>query len=437
MMKQRSFAVTLFPPMATAAALHTALMLFAFRHAPIADHLGLGIWWLFLAAYRLVMTKFLQSPRELRGIVLISALFVAAQLVITILWAPIYPTFTGWLAAMAMWIATYYHCVNGLLDGIKPESIMVIFETTVITLLFTAAVVGSGAIASGVPIHLCISLILILIAMMRQRTLHTRIDTDTPKNAAGMLPLLILLAVALFVGIVCVFISGSAARVLTLITTWLSQLLHQTANLIGAALFWLLSLFPQPDSNLSDEAFEFGALPSGQTEQVSTNNGIILYLLMFAVAAGLAFCVLKVWRKIHLQGRSANRRTVRAAVVKKSSFWDSIKLFFDKIRQRIRFNLQYLRSRDTGPGLLVWLERRMRRKRMKRKQGETASAFLARIAARFPSCQKELSELSEQLDRYYFGAGDDLSPKAVRDLRKKLKHSFSHDKNTSEKGPHF
>lgn len=436
MTKQRSFAVSLFPPLATAAALHTALMLFAFRHAPIADHLGLGIWWMFLTVYQLVMTKYLQSPRELRSIVLVSAVFVLGQLAVTIWWAPIYPTFTGWLAALAMWIATYYHSVNALLDGMKPEALMVIFETTVLTLLFSAAVVGSGAIASGVPIHLCISLFLILIAMMRQRTLHTRIDTESHENKANLLPPLILFAVAVFVVPVCLLISGSAASILTVITTRLSQLLQAAVKLIGAFFFWLLSLFPTPDSNLDGDAFEAIPLPSGQAEQVATNNGIVLYLIVISVAVGLVFCVLKIWRTVRLQGRSAKSRTVHAVVVKKSSLWESIKLFWAKIRRRIRFNIQYLRRRNTGPGLLVWIERQMRRRRLNRKQGETTSAFFTRISTKFPSCQEDLRELSKQLDRYYFGAGADLSPEAVRELRKKLKRAFSANHDSPEKKSH-
>lgn len=436
MTKQHSFAVTLFPPLATAAALHTALMLVAFRQAPIADHFGLGIWWLFLTVYQAVMTKYLQSPRELRSIVLLSAEFVIGQLFVTIRCAPIYPTFTGWFAALAMWIATYYHCVNGLLDGMKPESIMVIFETTAMTLLFSAAIAGSGAIHSGVLLHLGISLFLILIAMMRHRTLHTRIDTESPKSAANLLPPLILLAVAVFVVLVCILISGSAAQILTQITAWLSHLLQTAVNLLGAFLFWLLSLLPDPDTTLGEDAFYAEALPAGQQEQVSVNNGIILYLLIFAVIGALVFCVLKLWRKIHLQGRSPRSRSVRAAVVKKSSLWDSIKLFFGRLRQRVLFELQYLRCRNTGPGLLVWLERQMRRKRMKRKQGETTSAFLNRVGMAFPLCQDDLCEWSGQLDRYYFGAGDDLAPETVRSLRKKLKRAFSVKNESHEKKSH-
>lgn len=436
MTKQRSFAVTLFPPLATAAALHTALMLFAFRHAPIADHLGLGIWWMFLTVYQLVMTKFLQSPRELRSIVIVSGIFVVGQLGVTVLCAPIFPTFTGWLAAIAMWIATYYHSVNGLLDGMKPEALMVIFETTVLTLLFSAAVVGSGAIASGVPIHLCISLFLILIAMMRQRTLHTRIDAESHENKANLLPPLILFAVSVFVVLVCILISGSAASVLTIITTWLSQLLHSAAKLLGAFFYWLFSLFPTPDSSLDGEFFETEPLLTGQSEQVATNNGIILYLIVIAVAAGLVFCVLKIWRTVRLQGRSTRNRTVHAVVVKKNSLWESLARFFGRIHRIIRFNLQYLRCRNTGPGLLVWIERQMRRKRLKRKHGETPSAFFARIGIKFPSCQEDLRELAKQLDRYYFGAGADLSPETVRDLRKKLKRAFSIQNDSQEKKSH-
>jgi hypothetical protein len=45
---KRSFSAMLLPQMSYAAAMHMALMLFAFKDCPIADHLGMFIWWGFL-----------------------------------------------------------------------------------------------------------------------------------------------------------------------------------------------------------------------------------------------------------------------------------------------------------------------------------------------------------------------------------------------------
>lgn len=436
MTKQRSFAVTLFSLLSTSAALHTALVLVAFREAPIADHLGLAIWWLFLAVYQFVMTKYLQAPRELRSIVILSAVFVIAQLGVTIRCAPIFPSFSGWAAAFAMWIATYYRCANAILGGVTPEALMVNFETTAMTLLFSAVVVGLGAMVPGVLIHLCISLFLILIAMMRQRTLHTRIDTQNRESTTTLLLPLILLGIAALVVVFCIIISGSAADILTQITAWLSRLLTLAVDLIGAFLFWFFSLFPQPKKNSGDSDFYAEPLPAGQQEQVTTSNGIILYLLIIAVVVGLIFCVVKIWRTVHLRGRSVKLRTVNAVVVKKNSLWETIKRFWNKLSRKIRFNLHYLSHRNTAPGLLVWIEWQMRRKRMKRKHGETASAFLTRVGNQFPLCQTDLQALAKQLDRYYFGLGDDLPPETIRKLRKQLKHAFSNGANSQEKKSH-
>jgi len=436
MTKQRSFAVTLLPLFSTSAALHTALMLFAFREAPIADHMGMAIWWVFLTVYHFVMVNFLKTPRDLRSIVIVSALFLIGQLAAVYLLSPVFPTITWWLATMAAWISIYYRCAASLLEGVKPEAMMVNFEVSVLTLLFSAVVINGNVMDPGVLIHLCIGLFCILVAMMRLRTLHTRIDTRNNETAAGFLLPLILVVIAAFVILFCVIISGSAAQILTRITTWLSQLLISAANMIGAFFFWLFSLFPQPPSGPGEEAFEAPSLPSAQQEQVATNNGIILYVLILAVVAGLVICVIKLWHTVHLRSPSM-KRTVHSVVVKKNSLRDVFKRFFQKLMGRLRFHLRYLHERNTIPGLLVWIERRMRRIRMGRKIGETPSAFLARVAERYPRCQNELRYLAGQLDQYYFGGGDGLSSETVVKLRKKLKAAFSATKHTHERKPHL
>lgn len=426
MTSRNSFAVTFLPLLSTSAAMHTALVLFAFRDAPIADHIGMAVWWAFLAMYHIVMTKFLQKPRELRSIVIVSAIFLVGQFAVTFLLNPIYPSFTGWLAAAAMWCSVYYRAVMAISEGTKPESLVVTFELTALTLLASAVVINGQAMDSGVLPHLCIGVLSALIAMMRLRTLHTRINSQANASSSGILLIVLLLVIAVCVMIFCAVISGSAADILTKITALLSQILSALVNGLGAFLFWLLSLFPKNIEPIEGDAFDAPSLPSEQMQDIPDGSGILLYLLIIAVVLGLAIVLMKVWRTVHLKGQRTSKRTAAAVIIKKLGFVDLIRSLLQKFFKRCRLEIMYLRNRNTAPGLLIWLERQMHRKRMGRKKGETTAVFLTRIGIRYPSCQTDLQLLSQHLDRYYFGINSrNMSAETIREMRKKLKHAFS------------
>jgi len=426
MTPRNSFAVTFLPLLSTSAAMHTAWVLLAFHDAPTADHIGLAVWWGFLAIYHIVMTKFLQTPRELRSIVIISAVFLVCQFAVTLLLNPVYPSFTWWFAAAAMWCSVYYRSATAIFEGIKPESLIVTFEITVLTLLASAVVISGHRMDSGVLPHLCIGVLSVLIAMMRLRTLHTRINQQSASSSSGVLLIVLLLVIAACVMVFCAVISGSATDILTKITTLLSQILSAIGNGLAAFVFWLLSLFPQNIEPNENSAFDMPALPSEQIQDVPSSSGILLYLLIIGVVLGLGIVLIKLWRTVHLRGHHTNKRNTAAVIVKKLGFVVLLRSLIRKLLNRCRLQILYLRNRNTAPGLLVWLERQMRRKRMGRKKGETAAAFLARLGLQFPSCQADLHLLSQHLDRYYFGTNArDISAETIREMRRKFKQALS------------
>ena len=141
--------------------------------------------------------------------------------------------------------------------------------------------------------------------------------------------------------------------------------------------------------------------------------------------------VFKIWRTVRLQAPVRRTAASREVVVKKRGLRDILRRFAMRILRRLRFELHYLRSRNTPAGLLVWLERRMKRMRMRRKQGETAAAFLSRVSLQTPDCKDELRMLSDTLNRQYFGDGGSIPAHTVRDIRRKLKQSFNQTNHAS------
>lgn len=420
MKMNRSFTLSLLPVLAYAAAMHMALMLFAFREAPIADHGGMVLWWGFLILYNGVIALFLRRPRQLRSIVLLSGAVVLCQLGVTLWLVPVFPSVTWWLAAVGMWAALYYKAAFAYLEGVKPEALMSTFEVTVLTLFAAAFIVSGGAMAEGVLAHLIVGLLCILTAMMQLRTRHTRIDADGKRPMVRLLLPLLLLGTAGCALLLVALLSGHAAAILTRFTAWLLRMSKLAANAVGAFFLWLFSLFPEVDGDLGGEGFEAPPLPAGALEGMPETSGILLYVLIAAFLGALLFLVMKIWRTVRLQGQRQIRPTAKAVVVGKRSFMEVLMRFFRRMVRRIRFELHYLRCRNTPEGLLVWLERRMVRKRMGRKPGESIRTFLRRMGEQLPDCAEMLSELAKCLDCCYFGGGDTLPAETVREMRRAI-----------------
>lgn len=421
MRQKNSVAVALLPLLSNAAALHAILVLFAFREQPIADHKGMLIWWGGLFICYAALTLFLRRPRELRSVIVLGSLILLGQLVVTIRFNPVYGSFTGWFACLCMWVYGYYQCAVALLQGVKPETLTVNFETTSVMLFLTAALASAEAMPGGTTAHLALGELCVLMAMMRLRTLHTRIDTSESRPAVALMVPVVLLGAAACAVMFCVAVSGRAAQFLTKVTAWLGLVLKMTADAVGAFFMWLFSLFPEVRDPTEGEGFAPDALPGGTTEMVHEGNGILLYLLIAAVIVALLVLVFKIWRTVQLQSPRARRTVVRGVTVQKSGVWNILRRLVLRVLHRVGFELRYLRSYNTVAGLLVWLERRMARRGIKRKVGETAASYLLRVGARYPEGEGTLAVLAKGLDRYYFGDGNELSKDEIRILRKQLR----------------
>lgn len=410
---KRSFSAMLLPQMSYAAAMHMALMLFAFKDDPIADHLGMFIWWGFLLIEHVTMHLFLRKPRELRSVVLLSGAVLLCQLLVTIFANPVYPTFMWWAAAVFMWGATYYQCVSAFLQGVKPEAVMTNFEVTALSVFAAAIMISGGAVNSGVLPHLIVGLLCSLAGLMGVRTMHTRMDSSDERPMVRVLPALLLLGIGLCVGLFCLLAGGHAAELLGMAAAWLGRTAKAIVRAIGAFFFWLFSLLPEPEQNMDMEGFEAPALPGGAVEGVTESSPILLYLLIFAFGTALLVMLVKLWRKIRVRSNTRVVSATRAVVVKKNPLWEVFLKFFRKLARRVRYEFTYLRRKNSAAGLLVWLGRRIRRGK-----GETTAVYLTRVAERIPDCAENLNRLSKCLDKLYYGGGDELSADTVKAMRR-------------------
>ena len=420
---RRSISTALLPVVSYAAAMHMAVLLLDFKDAPIADHGGMLIWWAFLAVEYGVMSLFLRRDRELRSVVLVSVAVLMCQLAVTILLNPVYPTIVWWLCLLCMWAATYYQCISAFMQGVKPEGLMTNFEVTALSLFAVAVLVGGGAIDSGVLLHLAVGMLCSLAGLMGIRTMHTRMNHSEERPLVRLLPVLLLLGIGACVVLFCLLAGGQAAELLGRIAAWLGRVGRMLVNALGAFIYWLFSLIPEIDNTGLSDGFEADALPAGAVEGVTESNPILLYLLIAAVIVALLVMLVKLWRKVNVRGQTRVVRTARTVEVQRNPLWQVFLKYFRKVAERVSYELTYLRSRNTAAGLLVWLERKI-----KRGKGETSAAYLLRVAEKIPDCGDELLVLSRCLDRLYYGGGDGLDTDRVKAMRKSIQSALRENK---------
>ena len=225
-------------------------------------------------------------------------------------------------------------------------------------------------------------------------------------GAAAVLALLILLALAVFSR------SGSVTGV---ILHGIGEALSALWTAIERFVFWFASLFDPPE-----ETFETltPVTVSGEMADLSqirvdlpVNTTLLLVLLGLLVLAA-AIAVARQLRRSKVAAATVRGPSAVGAPVRRRG--GIFGMLWDRFRTAVRFRWTAFVHRDTPGGVLVWLERRSRRKRMPRGPGESMRAFLRRLAP-----DGGLEELADALDReYYGGKARTISPRRCRELRR-------------------
>lgn len=425
MKKHHSHLVTLLPLLSNVVSLHTLFIFFAYSKNPVSDLIGLLIWWGCLTLTYGALALFLRRPRSLRGVILIAAGGLLLQLVLTIVFAHRHSTFLAWAVLLFMWICMYYRCCSHLLEGVKPESVVAAFETTVL-MLFVAAFAVTLSVMNVEPlICTAIGALFALIAMARVRSSNARVDSYIQNNQKGRFLLAaLLLALGAGVTLTCILLANTASQLLTRFTQWARSVLRAIAGAIGRFFRWLASLLPEQevDSNLLAEPGM--QLPGEAAEWGTIDSNLPFYLMLGAVALFALIALIWFWRNGGFHHVSFRSRTVSRIQRKRPGLGGLLLRLWHRFSRWVSFQVSYLKQRNTTPGLFVWLERQMRSRHLERQTGETSRAFLTRIRESLPESAETLALLSDCLDRHYFGLGQTLSASEIASMRKHLRQAI-------------
>lgn len=421
MNQSRSRLVDLAGLLSNVTALHTLFSIFAFRQTGRSDPAGLLIWCVCLSPTCGGLALFLRRPRTQRSILLLALAALALQGAVVWLWGVRYPSLLSWLCLLAMWGFSYFRCYELLIRPTPAEQLMVSFETASLVLLAAALCTAAGVLPLDTALAPAAGTLLALAALAGQRASNSRPGGQAAGSLRGRLLLLLLLAALGGGAALCVLLfTGTAAQALTALTGWLRELASGALALLDRFFRWLFSLFPAPETgslNLPDPISAAGG-PAG--EAVQSSDAVLYVLAGLVLLAGVGAIL---WALRRGGSRTRSHPPVRRGrVVDRRSPRDTLAMLWSRLADRVRFQLTYLARRNTPAGVLVWLDRRLKRRRRGRRPGETCRAFLDRAAAELPGCAQELGELARCLDQLYFGGGAPaFSPARASELRRALR----------------
>lgn len=417
--------------LANAGALHTLFILFAYPDERQDDLLGLLLWWLFLALTYGVLALFLRRPRSLRSVVLMVLAGGLLQAGVSWTAGVRYPSLMAGLCLLLMWGGTYLRCYELSLKPPSAEGLITAFETTVLTLFAAALCVSGGVMETRALLPPAAGVLLTLGALAQQRSSNHRVQSAAFKNWAGRALLALLLAA--LTGIAVLFgalLTGSAAQILTQITTWFKEIGTAFFQLVDRFISWLIVLFPAQDFG-ELEVSGSAPLPTGGGEAYIPQLDVVPYLLAGVLLLGAVSVILWFLYKSGFSFR-APALVHRGTLTRKSrSPAKIISQLLLRLYRRFRFWIASLVRRNTGPGVLIWLERRLRRLHIRRGSGETCRAFLLRAQQVLPGCREMLTELADCLDQLYFGDGSDLTAQRAAQMRRCFRQTLG-ERETSD-----
>jgi len=377
---------------------------------------GTYIWLPAVGLCSIALEFFLRKERPVRHVIILCAVFFAAQTVAVFLVYRFFAPFTGILIAMLMWLYGYYKCYELSTVKVSSESLVAVFDLGIVALIFALFFCSVGKISFNLTLPLLFSLFLSLLALVHRRSS----GKGRRQNGATVLAASLAGGFAL-VSLVFVLAASSMTKAaIDWLWQGILQLLHRFAHAVNALLLFILSLFPQPEQELI--APEMESIPGigGEMQQqiVLIPPEIIIYGmlgLVFAIlAAWLIYSFIKGGKRVSL-GSMGGSRGIRR---QRKSLFAAIKLWLSSRYARLRFFILSLKNYNSAPGLLLWLEHR----RGKRLENESCREYLCRLSKQSPEDGEALMVLADALDRCYFGTYPDLSSKEAAALRRRLKH---------------
>ena len=375
------------------------------------------VWTLLLAsAAYLVYVLFLQKPRSIPAIAVVSTVLFGLQIVSYILLYRGEVTFGFVLAAILISAVTAYACLYYCMR--EPMVVKHLFFLDILVLGLVWMYLFISVIHVSIASQIC-SFAVILLNVGGLIALRMSEDGESEgigrafalaAGSAGALAAVVFLLIRLF---------SRSGEVTGAFLDGIRRFFLMIWHAIEAFAEWLSSHF---DPSEAAEAPEMAPMPGGiqETEGIESVpiNPVSIAVVIGVIIAVAAICIVICYRrnkagisfgKVKMTGTDAVRRKKQ----KKSGR-------FAVILEKLIFLKNALLYRNTPKGVLVWLEKTARRRKIPRQAGESVREFIFRL-----SPQGELKSLADDLDAvFYGGRAPSLTAVDCKNIRKVFKNSM-------------
>lgn len=228
----------------------------------------------------------------------------------------------------------------------------------------------------------------------------------------------ILLGCLLVTGMIVGMASGqvhSAVDVLLLVLQGIYQVLSVIFGAIGHVLaliiLFLVALFPAaPQAARENAAEQLGQ----EVETLLEETGMTIPPWVFGTVLAVVLLALAGWALYQLRDvrvRRISRKVHRRKVVRKSHLLEALAAAARRIWERLVFEWEYLRHRNSPQGLLVLAERVGRQNHLIRRPDESPGAYIRRLSdasEQSETTADRLEQLAKLLDQIFYRGKTDL-----------------------------
>jgi len=378
---------------------------------------GLALWLCCLLLCYFGLMLFLRRERSIRAVIFFCAVFFVLQLVMAIVLYGLFSSVTGMLAAISMWIYSYYNCFELCIKKVEVEQYTKTFDLCGLVLIFTVFFCSVKQLPLSHVIPLATTLILCLLAQVLVRG-----GSEGQKLRGLFMSGTIILFLGLIAACFIALASGGIKKLISLLANCVHAVLAFIYRCINAVFQFLISLMPEKQyESIAPPAIE-GIDTSGAEQQAMVfidPEKLLIAILCIGLVFVAVIIILRIIRgksSVVISAKDSEKGVKRS----KSGLLAALKKTVSRLMKALRFRFMCLLSRNTAPGLLMQIEKHSYKKLHGRALGESCREFLERAQVLYPHAQAELNILCNALDELYFGDSKGLSTEKIKQLRRKI-----------------
>lgn len=385
---------------------------------------GLHLGWILLctALCSVIFALVLRKPRGLATLTIVTGLLFAAVLAAFVM-ASVTPMKFGYVfvlavgSGMAVGLPLYYNLKRPLMHNHLTHLDVLILVMIGLLLCREALGIDHGTVA----------LMVIVLFMDGAAAVGLRMteggtgDTDSAFKAT-MVALGGAVGLTFVIGLLAVLFSRSGA-VTGAVLRGIGSFFKAIFRVVERFFLWLVSfvqvrkdygVLPMEEMGSIAELEQREAMP-----ELSLSPIVPAVLFGIVILAAIVLLVLYLRKKTFVRGTKIAASPSNTVTRRKTG---TLKKLWARLMAALRFRWTAFVRRDTPGGVLVYLERRAKRRHQPRKTGESMRQFLSRMDP-----TGGLNDLADALDREYYGAcGRTLSPKVCRKTRHYIRKVVQH-----------